>query len=113
MAGFRDFEAEIFDFKSGRHLGSMSTSTREAGEPYKIGEELVLGDAIIYKNNSERVRKCYIRKAEKVSDLEGKKLNCYNLYVEPTKEEVKLNPLPDFLKNEDWRDDDGYDGWLK
>lgn len=113
MGCFRDFEAEIFDLKSGRYLGSMFTSTREPGEPYKLGGELVLSDSIIYKNNSKRVRKCYIRKAEKVNDLEGKKLNCYNLYVEPTKEEVKLNVLPDFLKNEDWQDDDGYDGWLK
>ena len=113
MAGFYDFEAEIFDLKSGRHLGSMFTSTREAGEPYKLGEELVLSDAIIYKNNSKRVRKCYIRKAERVNDLEGKHINCYNIFVEPTKEEAKLNVLPDFLKNDDWREDDGYDGWLK
>lgn len=99
---FRDYDAEIFDLK-GNHLGSIFTSTREDGEPYKIGGEIPISDLALYQNNSKRIRKCLIRRISKTGP------NNYNLFIEPTKEDLKYKNI-----DLDSRiDNDGYDGWLR
>jgi hypothetical protein len=97
----RDFEARVFDFVSNRYLFPTYTSTREEGEPYKVGEEFIASDSVVFKNNSRRLRKCLIRKVEQVSETK------YDVYIEPTREDVKgtiidIEPI----------DRSGEEGWL-
>lgn len=110
---FRDFEAKLFEIKTGRYLTTMFTSTREEGEPYQIGEELTFSDGMLYQNNSKRYRKCYVCKIEHLSDASEESAGKYNLYIEATKEEVRFKKRSDFLRRDDSPDGDGYDGWLK
>jgi hypothetical protein len=85
---FQDYEAEIFDFNTGRHLTTLFTSTREEGEPFNIGDELILSDLTLYQNNSKRSRRCKISKLERLKDSEGNLSNKYNLYVNSGEEAV-------------------------
>lgn len=100
---FRHYEFEVYDFKSGNHLASGSDTSRLEGEPYSIGDEFIVGDFALFKNNSKRTRKCIIKKVERIGQT-----NKYNIFVEPTKEDVKFgrNLLEDLSEEDE-------DGWWK
>ena len=78
----RDFEAEIFDSVTKKSITHIYSSTDVLDEPYEVGGYITLGDSVLYKNNSQRARKCRILNVEKLSE------STYNLFITPTNQEV-------------------------
>lgn len=102
---FREYDAEVFDSSSGKHITTIMAADRCTDKIYPVGGEIILSDYSLYQNNSKRHRKCKIDKSEEVSP------NHYQLFITPTKETIASIDITRLL--DEGNDTSGYDGWLK
>jgi hypothetical protein len=100
---FRDFEAEIFELTTGSRVASITGSTREDSEPFKIGDLMSFNDSLLYQNNSKRARRCSVQRIEHEPNSAN-----YKVYILAIGEETRKNYSRD--RTTDWS---GSDGWLR
>ena len=108
------FEFTLRDSRDCRYIGNLhiSFADKSAKTPYKIGDLIKMPDGEIFRNNSKRLRECYIEKI-----LNEKGSNIPTVYIRPVKQEAKCygdvigkTTFEKIINRIDWS---GSDGWLR
>lgn len=101
---FRDYEAEVYDFGTGRKINTIFGGVHEE-EPFFIGQKLCFTDSVLFKNNSRRMRDCVVKEVRKISG------SIYQVYVEPEKQDVPYRDISHLLN--EGESGDSADWWKK